>query len=196
MQNDFMPGGALAVAGGDEIVEVVNSLTPLFNHVILTQDWHPHGHLSFASAHDRKDPFDMVSLSYGQQVLWPDHCVQGTFGAKLHSEFATNNACLVIRKGSDPAIDSYSTFYENDKKTATGLSGLLKERQVENIFLVGLATDFCVFYSAMDGKKLGFDVTVIEDACRGIDNEGSLAAALEAMESAGIKKIMANRLIK
>lgn len=196
MQNDFMPGGALAVSGGAEIVGIVNSLTPFFNHVIFTQDWHPSRHLSFASAHEGKNPFDTVTLSYGEQQLWPDHCVQATSGAKIHSQLITDNACLFIRKGSDRKIDSYSTFYENDKKTATGLSGFLRDRKVIRIFLVGLATDFCVLYSALDGKRLGFDVTVIEDACRGIDNDGSLAAACSEMEKAGVKKIMASELAR
>ncbi|MBO9445855.1 bifunctional nicotinamidase/pyrazinamidase [Ruegeria sp. R14_0] len=188
VQNDFCPGGALAVPGGDEIVGTINAMMEDYDAVILTQDWHPAGHSSFASEHDGKKPFDMTEMRYGPQVLWPDHCVQGTEGASFHPELKTH-ADLVIRKGFRPGIDSYSAFYENDQKTPTGLEGYLKSRGIDTLTLVGLATDFCVHFSAVDAARLGFDVTVRMDACRAIDLDGSLAAAEEAMRSAGVKLV-------
>ena len=186
VQNDFCPGGALAVPHGDEIVPVVNRLSAEFAHVVLTQDWHPRGHSSFASSHAGKNPFDTIDVSYGQQILWPDHCVQGTRGAAFHPELYVPHAELVIRKGFRTAIDSYSAFFENDSRTPTGLVAYLKERRFECITLCGLATDFCVFYSALDGRQAGFEVTVVTDACRGIDVDGSLARAMRSMNEAGV----------
>lgn len=185
-QNDFCPGGALAVPRGDEIVPVVNRLARDFAHVIVTQDWHPAGHLSFASAHSGRRPYDTVELGYGPQILWPDHCVQGTAGARLHPRLDTAPAELVIRKGFHAAIDSYSAFRENDRKTPTGLAGYLRERGLTRVTLCGLATDFCVLYSALDGREAGLDMRVVLDACRGIDIDGSVEKALAAMKSAGV----------
>ncbi len=185
VQNDFCPGGALAVPGGDEIIEAVNTMMDGFDSVILTQDWHPVGHSSFATSHSGKNPFDMIEMPYGQQVLWPDHCVQGTEGAAFHPGLRTD-ADLILRKGFGTEIDSYSAFFENDRTTPTGLEGYLRTRGIEQLTLVGLATDFCVHYSAVDAASLGFDVTVNTDACRAIDMEGSLASATQAMENAGV----------
>ncbi len=185
VQNDFCPGGALAVPGGDEIIEAVNTMMDGFDSVILTQDWHPVGHSSFATSHSGKNPFDMIEMPYGQQVLWPDHCVQGTEGAAFHPRLRTD-ADLILRKGFRPEIDSYSAFFENDRTTPTGLEGYLRTRGIEQLTLVGLATDFCVHYSAVDAASLGFDVTVNTDACRAIDMEGSLANATQAMKNAGV----------
>jgi nicotinamidase/pyrazinamidase len=186
VQNDFCPGGALAVPQGDEIVSAVNRLAAEFVHVILTQDWHPRGHASFASSHPGKQPFDTIDLSYGQQILWPDHCVQGTRGAAFHPDLDVPHAELMLRKGFRTAIDSYSAFFENDHRTPTGLVGYLKERSFERVTLCGLATDFCVFYSAIDGRQIGFEVTVVTDACRGIDIDGSVATAVRSMKGAGV----------
>lgn len=186
VQNDFCPGGALAVPQGDEVVPVVNRLAERFRHVLLTQDWHPPGHGSFASAHAGKKPFETAELYYGTQVLWPDHCVQQTAGAGFHRDLVVARAELILRKGYDPAIDSYSAFFENDRKTATGLSGYLRTRGFKRLFLAGLATDFCVHYSAVDGAALGFDIVVLEDGCRAIDLAGSLAASKTAMAAAGV----------
>lgn len=186
VQNDFCPEGALAVPQGDEIVSGINALMHDFQAVILTQDWHPAGHSSFASSHEGKAPFDLIEMPYGPQVLWPDHCVQGSSGAAFHPALETNRADLVIRKGYNPDIDSYSAFFENDQTTPTGLEGYLRTRGITDLTLVGLATDFCVNFSAQDAAKLGFDVTVDLALCRGIDLEGSLAAALSAMKKAGI----------
>ncbi|WP_171209221.1 MULTISPECIES: bifunctional nicotinamidase/pyrazinamidase [unclassified Ruegeria] len=188
VQNDFCPGGALAVAGGDEIVAPINAMMDDFEVVILTQDWHPAGHSSFASSHPDKSPFEMTEMPYGPQVLWPDHCVQGTNGAAFHSGLRTD-ADLIIRKGFRPAIDSYSAFFENDQSTPTGLQGYLNTRGITALTMVGLATDFCVHFSAVDAARLGFDVTVRLDACRAIDMDGSLAAAEQAMREAGVKLI-------
>ena len=176
MQNDFCPGGALAVPQGDEIVTVVNRLAEAFRNVVLTQDWHPVGHLSFASAHAGRSPYDTIAMPYGPQVLWPDHCVQGTPGAAFHSGLQIPHAGLILRKGLDRTIDSYSAFYENDRTTATGLTGYLRERGITRVFLAGLALDFCVRYSAEDAVRERFAVVVIADACRGIDVQGSIAA--------------------
>jgi len=186
VQNDFCPGGALAVPQGDEIVQGVNRLAAEFAHVILTQDWHPRGHASFASSHPGKQPFDVVEASYGEQILWPDHCVQGTKGAEFHPALDVPHAELVLRKGFRSAIDSYSAFQENDRRTPTGLAGYLKERGLERLTLCGLATDFCVFFSAIDGRQAGFAVSVAMSACRGIDVDGSLARAMRAMGEAGV----------
>lgn len=185
VQSDFCPGGALAVPGGDEIVPLINQMADEFQTVILTQDWHPAGHSSFASQHDGKAPFDMVEMDYGAQVLWPDHCVQGSQGAAFHPDLKTG-ADLIIRKGFRREIDSYSAFFENDRATPTGLEGYLRNRGFEELVMVGLATDFCVQYSAVDAARLGFAVTVRQEACRGIDLDGSMAAALDAMRAAGV----------
>ncbi|MBW4981522.1 bifunctional nicotinamidase/pyrazinamidase [Mameliella sp. CS4] len=186
VQNDFCPGGALAVEHGDEIVQPINALMAEFDAVVLTQDWHPAGHSSFASTHDGKAPFDMVEMAYGPQVLWPDHCIQGSPGANFHTELEMDRADLIIRKGFRAAIDSYSAFFENDHKTPTGLEGYLRTRGIDTLTLVGLATDFCVNFSAVDAAKLGFAVTVRQDLCRGIDLDGSLKAALDGMKEAGV----------
>lgn len=185
MQNDFCPGGALAVAEGDTIVPGINALMDEFRAVVLTQDWHPADHLSFASQHEGAAPMSMTEMPYGPQVLWPDHCVQGTQGAAFHPDLRTN-ADLIIRKGFRREIDSYSAFFENDHATPTGLHGYLSERGITAITLVGLATDFCVNYSALDGAKLRYEVTVIEKLSRGIDLDGSMAAARKAMRDAGV----------
>jgi nicotinamidase/pyrazinamidase len=186
VQNDFCPGGALAVPGGDEIVPAVNKLAAGFLHVILTQDWHPAGHTSFASSHPGKKPFDTIEVAYGQQTLWPDHCVQGTQGAVFHPRLDVPHAELVLRKGYRRAIDSYSAFCENDRRTPTGLAGYLRERGFERITVCGLATDFCVFYSAVDGREAGFEVSVVTSACRGIDMDDSIARAMRSMNEAGV----------
>jgi nicotinamidase/pyrazinamidase len=186
VQNDFCPGGALAVPGGDEIVPAVNRLAAEFEHVILTQDWHPAGHASFASSHPGKQPFDTIEVSYGQQILWPDHCVQGTQGAAFHPGLDVPHAELVLRKGYRRAIDSYSAFRENDRQTLTGLVNYLRERGLERIIVCGLATDFCVFYSAIDGREAGFEVSVVTSACRGINVDGSIARAMRSMSEAGV----------
>lgn len=187
IQNDFCPGGALAVAGGDEIVPGVNALMAGFPAVVLTQDWHPAGHSSFASSHPGAAPFSTTDMPYGTQVLWPDHCVQGSPGAAFHPSLDTDRADLIVRKGFDPAIDSYSAFFENDQRTPTGLEGYLRTRGITDLTLVGLATDFCVNFSATDAARLGFAVTVRQDLCRAIDLEGSLAAARAGMEAAGVR---------
>lgn len=186
VQNDFCPGGALAVADGDAIVPVVNRMIQTVPHVILTQDWHPSGHSSFASRHAGKAPFETAEMDYGKQTLWPDHCVQGTKGAAFHADLDWTRAELVVRKGFRPAIDSYSAFFENDRTTPTGLGGYLKERGIRNLTLAGLATDFCVAYSALDAARLGFSVTVAMEACRAIDLHGSLAAMTDDMKNAGV----------
>ncbi len=186
IQADFCPGGALAVPQGDEIVTGVNALMRDFTEVVLTQDWHPEGHSSFATAHPGKAPFETVEMDYGTQVLWPDHCVQGSAGAAFHPALATDRANIVIRKGGNPRIDSYSAFFENDRTTPTGLHGYLKERGVTTLTLVGLALDFCVCYSALDAARLGYAVTVRRDLARAIDLDGALAAAERAMRAAGV----------
>ncbi len=186
VQNDFCPGGALAVPRGDEIVPAVNRLARQFAHVILTQDWHPRGHASFASSHPGKQPFDTIELPYGRQILWPDHCVQGSEGAAFHPALDVRHAELVLRKGFRAKIDSYSAFRENDHRTATGLASYLRERGFERTTLCGLATDFCVFFSAIDSREAGFEVSVATGACRGIDVDGSLARAMRSMKEAGV----------
>ena len=186
LQNDFCPGGALAVPEGDAIVASINALMPDFDAVILTQDWHPSGHSSFASSHPAANPYDLTEMPYGPQVLWPDHCVQGSSGAEMHSDLNTDAADLIIRKGYNPAIDSYSAFFENDHTTPTGLEGYLRTRAITDLTLVGLALDFCINFSAVDAAGLGFATTVRTDLCRAIDLDGSLAAAQEGMRTAGV----------
>jgi nicotinamidase/pyrazinamidase len=186
VQNDFCPGGALAVPRGDEVVPIVNRMAARFRNVVLTQDWHPRGHLSFASSHPGRRPFETIAAAYGQQVLWPDHCVQATAGAAFHPALQVPHAGLVVRKGMDRAIDSYSAFYENDRTTPTGLVGYLRERGFTRVFLAGLALDFCVHYSAEDARREGFAVFVVEDGCRGIDLGGSIAAARQSFAALGI----------
>ncbi|MER2508227.1 MAG: bifunctional nicotinamidase/pyrazinamidase [Amaricoccus sp.] len=186
VQNDFCPGGALAVADGAAVVPLVNQIAPLFKVRVFTQDWHPADHGSFADNHAGAAPFSMTEMSYGPQVLWPAHCVQGTPGAAFHPDLDTNRADLVLRKGFRPHVDSYSAFFENDRDTPTGLAGYLRERGIAHVWLAGLATDFCVHYSAMDAIRLGFAVTLVEDACREIDLDGSHGRALGAMGSAGV----------
>jgi nicotinamidase/pyrazinamidase len=194
VQNCFVPGGTLPVAGGDQIVPLINKIARAFEHVVLTQDWHTAGHASFASSHPGKKPFETVSMPYGTQVLWPDHCVQGTADANLHPALQIPHAQLVIRKGHRRHIDSYSAFYEADGKTPTGLSGYLKQRGLTRCFVAGLATDFCVAWTALDARKDGFAAFVIEDACRGIDTQGSLAKAWTKMKEAGVKRIRSSDL--
>jgi nicotinamidase/pyrazinamidase len=186
LQYDFCPGGALAVPGGDEIVSGINDLMAEFPAVILTQDWHPAGHSSFASAHEGKSPYEMIHMPYGAQVLWPDHCVQGTGGAAFHADLNTTRADLIIRKGYNPAIDSYSAFFENDRSTPTGLEGYLRTRGLTDLTMVGLATDFCVNFSAVDAARLGFSVFVRMDLCRAIDLDGSYGAARQGMIENGV----------
>jgi nicotinamidase/pyrazinamidase len=189
VQNDFCPGGALAVADGDAVVPVINGLAGRFAHVVLTQDWHPPAHSSFASSHPGSAPFETIGISYGQQTLWPDHCVQGSPGAAFHPQLQTDRAELVIRKGFRGEIDSYSAFHENDRRTPTGLAGYLRERGLRRLFLAGLATDFCVYYSAVDARRLGFEVVLIERACRAIDLAGSLDAAWAEMAATGVQRV-------
>jgi nicotinamidase/pyrazinamidase len=186
VQNDFCPGGRLPVPEGDQVVPVINALARRFYHVVATQDWHPAGHHSFASSHAGRKPYDTIKVAYGPQILWPDHCVQGTGGAEFRSDLALSNLQLVIRKGFRPHIDSYSAFFENDHTTPTGLAGYLRERGIKRVFACGLALDFCVRYSAEDAKRQGFDVVVIEDACRGIDVAGSVKATRESFAALGI----------
>ena len=186
VQNDFCPNGALAVPDGDAIVANINALMEEFDATILTQDWHPSGHSSFASSHAGAAPYSGVEMPYGPQVLWPDHCVQGTHGAEFHSDLNVDAADLIVRKGYNPAIDSYSAFFENDQVTPTGLEGYLRTRGITDVTLVGLATDFCVNFSAQDAARLGFNATVRTDSCRAIDHDGSLAAAVQDMEKAGV----------
>ncbi len=186
VQNDFCPGGALAVAGGDDIITRINGLMDDFATVVLTQDWHPANHTSFAANHPGATPFSMATMPYGPQVLWPTHCVQGTHGAEFHAALRTDPAQLIVRKGFRPGIDSYSAFFENDQTTPTGLEGYLRSRGVTSVTLVGLATDYCVAYSALDAARLGFKATVLEGACRAIDLNGSLAEAQTKMRAAGV----------
>ena len=194
VQNCFLPGGSLAVKDGEQVVPIINKLGQSFQHVVMTQDWHTPGHVSFASSHEGKKPFEKIKLPYGDQVLWPDHCVQGTEGAAIGKGVDIPHAQLVIRKGYNPKVDSYSAFIEADGKSKTGLDGYLKGRGIKTIFVTGLATDFCVAWTANDGRKLGLAAYVIEDACRGIDTQGSLAAAWTSMEKAGVKRIQSSDL--
>ena len=189
VQNDFCTGGALAVPGGEKIIPAINRIAGKFENIVLTQDWHPEDHVSFASNHPHKRPYDMIELSYGSQVLWPDHCVQGSAGAEFHRALETTPASLVLRKGNHRDIDSYSAFYENDHKTPTGLAGYLRERELKTLFFVGLAFDFCVRYSAEDAHQAGFEAVVIEEACRGLDVDGSVAATHHSLKSLGIPTV-------
>ena len=189
VQNDFCPTGALEVAGGNEIVPYINKEMVKYDCVVLTQDWHPKGHSSFATSHEGKNPLELIKMPYGDQVLWPDHCVQGSKGAEFHPDLNIEQANAIIRKGSNPFIDSYSAFFENDRKTPTGLDGYFKSLEIENINLVGLATDFCVNYSAQDAANLGYKVSVLEKMCRAIDLNGSLAAAKSEMQDCGVEFI-------
>ena len=189
VQNDFCPAGALEVAGGNEIIPYINEEMAIHDCVVLTQDWHPKGHSSFASSHEGKNPLDLITMPYGDQVLWPDHCLQGSKGADFHPELNIKQANAIIRKGSNPLIDSYSAFFENDRKTPTGLDGYFKSLEIEKINLVGLATDFCVNYSAQDAANLGYKVSVLDKMCRAIDLNGSLAAAKSEMQDCGVEFI-------
>ena len=189
VQNDFCPAGALEVAGGNEIVPYINKEMVKYDCVVITQDWHPKGHSSFATSHEGKNPLELIKMPYGDQVLWPDHCVQGSKGAEFHPELNIEQANAIIRKGSNPRIDSYSAFFENDRKTPTGLDGYFKSLEIEKINLVGLATDFCVNYSAQDAANLGYKVSVLEKMCRAIDLNGSLAAAKSEMQNCGVEFI-------
>ncbi|CAG4924028.1 bifunctional nicotinamidase/pyrazinamidase [Paraburkholderia saeva] len=195
VQNDFMPGGALAVARGDEVVPVVNRLARAFSHVVLTQDWHPASHVSFAANHAGRTPFEMMTLRYGEQVLWPVHCVQNTPGAALHRDLDVPHARLVIRKGHHVDVDSYSAFLEADRTTPTGLAGYLRDTGVKRVWCCGLATDYCVAWSALDARAAGFDVAVIEDACRAIDLNGSLDAAWRDLRNAGVSRVQSASLL-
>ena len=195
VQNDFVSGGALAAPDGEAIVPLVNRLTSAFTQVVLTQDWHPSGHASFASSHPGAKPFDVIAMTYGPQVLWPDHCVQGSHGAALVAGLAVDSAFLVLRKGIHAAVDSYSAFLEADRKTTTGLGALLSARGVGRVFVCGLATDFCVAFTALDARAAGFETFVVEDACRAIDANGSLAAARARMDAAGVRRIASTALL-
>lgn len=194
VQNDFCPGGRLAVPHGDEVVPVINRLASLFANVVVTQDWHPAGHASFASSHPGKEPYDEIDLAYGRQVLWPDHCVQTTSGAEFHASLALPHAALILRKGFHAAIDSYSAFFENDRTTSTGLTGYLRERGLARIFVVGLAFDFCVRYSAEDAATAGFPTYVVDDACRGIDLGGSMEKTRHALLAKNIPVVASSAL--
>ena len=195
MQYDFLPGGALAVADGDAVLPVINRLGAAFARVIVTQDWHPAGHISFASSHAGRAPFESIALPYGPQTLWPNHCVQGSHGAQLHADLDVPHAQLILRKGCNSGIDSYSAFLEADRTTTTGLAGYLKERGIDTVFVVGLALDFCVAWSAQDARAAGFVTYVIEDACRAIDMNGSLEAAWGAMSAAGVQRIQSAEVL-
>lgn len=189
VQNDFCPGGALAVPDGDKIIKPINKLTGSFDCIVQTQDWHPADHLSFASNHEGRTPYDTVQMKYGEQVLWPDHCVQGSQGAEFHKDLKNKPSQLIIRKGFRRKIDSYSAFFENDQSTVTGLHGYLQARGVNELFVAGLATDFCVKWTALDGRKLGYKVNLITDAIKGIDIEGSVDAAMKEMKEAGVEMV-------
>lgn len=195
IQNDFCPGGALAVPNGDTIVPTVNKLVNVFDAVIQTQDWHPAGHSSFASSHKGKEPYDTVEMDYGTQVLWPDHCIQGSMGAEFHPELNTLKTQVVIRKGFRREIDSYSTFFENDQQTTTGLTGYLDQRGITDLYTVGLATDFCVKWSILDGIDEGFNMHIVKDAVKGIDLDGSLDAAWDEMKEKGVYIVTSDDLL-
>lgn len=194
VQNDFCPGGALAVPRGDEVIAPIHRVAPLFEHIILTQDWHPANHTSFASSHPGKQPFETVEVAYGAQTLWPPHCVQGSAGAEFHPALRLPQAELILRKGFRPQIDSYSAFFENDRATPTGLAGYLKERELTRVFLAGLAYDYCVGYSALDARLLGLEAMVVRDACRAIDLHGSVAAMERKFDAAGVALIESTEL--
>jgi nicotinamidase/pyrazinamidase len=189
VQNCFLPGGSLAVKDGDQVIPVINRIAKGFSNIVMTQDWHTPGHVSFASSHPGKKPFETINLKYGKQVLWPDHCVQGTEGAALSKDLSIPQAELIVRKGFHKDVDSYSAFTEADGKTSTGLAAYLKARKLQRLFVAGLATDFCVAWTALDARKAGFETYVIEDACRGIDNQGSMAKAWADMAKAGVNRI-------
>jgi nicotinamidase/pyrazinamidase len=195
VQNGFCPGGNLAVPRGDEVVPIINALAPHFENIIITQDWHPENHHSFAQNHPNKQPYDRIMLDYGPQILWPSHCVQGSADAQLHPNLTLPTAQLIIRKGFHAELDSYSAFVEADQRTKTGLCGYLRQRQIDTVFVVGLATDFCVAWTAIDAVKLGFNCFVIEDACRGIDLEGSLDKAWQQMEQCGVNRIQSAQIL-
>ncbi len=192
VQNCFLPGGSLAVKDGDQVVPVINRIAKSFANVVMTQDWHTAGHVSFASSHSGKKPFEVIDLNYGKQVLWPDHCVQGTEGAALSKNLDIPQAELILRKGFHKDVDSYSAFTEADGKTSTGLAKYLEARGLQRVFVAGLATDFCVAWSALDARKAGFETYVVEDACRGIDTQGSLAKAWSDMDKAGVKRVQSS----
>jgi nicotinamidase/pyrazinamidase len=192
VQNCFLPGGSLAVKDGEQVIPIINRIAKSFTNVVMTQDWHTPGHVSFASSHEGKKPFEVIDLAYGKQVLWPDHCVQGTDGASLSKDLSIPQAELIIRKGYHKDTDSYSGFTEADGKTTTGLEAYLKARGVSRVFVAGLATDFCVCWTALDARKAGLEAYVIEDACRGIDTQGSLAKAWADMDAAGVKRIQSS----
>jgi nicotinamidase/pyrazinamidase len=195
VQYDFLPGGSLAVPDGDAVIAPINRLARAFPHMVLTQDWHPKGHLSFASSHSGRRPYETIELSYGTQVLWPDHCIQGTRGAEISRALDAEKAQLVIRKGANPGIDSYSGFVEADRLTTTGLAGYLKERGLKRVFCAGLATDFCVAWTAMDARRAGFETYVVEDASRGIDVDGSLAKAWADMTAADVRRVSVAEIV-
>jgi len=195
VQNDFCPGGALAVPDGDAVIPVIHRIAPRFEHIVLTQDWHAPRHLSFASAHPGKHPFEQIELNYGRQTLWPDHCIQGTPGAQFHPGLELTGAELVLRKGFRPAIDSYSAFFENDRSTTTGLGGYLHERGFKRIFIAGLAYDYCVAYSALDARRLGFEVVILRDACQAIDLNGSVAQMERQLAPAQVAVIASTDLL-
>lgn len=195
VQNDFIPGGNLAVPEGEQIVPLINQLARQFKQVVIAQDWHPAGHASFASSHPGRKPYDVIQLPYGEQTLWPDHCVQNTAGAEFHSGLDLPHAQLIIRKGCTPDIDSYSAFLEADRSTTTGLAGYLKERGIDTVYMVGLALDFCVMFSALDARSAGFNAFVVLDPCRAIDLDGSLAVSIERMQTAGVGLIQSTELI-
>lgn len=194
VQNDFIPGGALPVPGGDQIVPLLNQLGRHFERVVLAQDWHPAGHASFASSHPGKKPFEVIELSYGAQTLWPDHCIQGSQGAQLHPDLNIPHAQLIVRKGGNRQVDSYSAFTEADQRTPTGLAGNLREQGIDTLFVCGLALDFCVAWSALHARREGFVTYVVLDACRAIDTDGSLATAMAQMQAAGVQFIQAQQL--
>ena len=192
VQNDFIPGGRLPVPEGERIVPLINRLARQFKQVVIAQDWHPSGHISFASSHPGRQPYEVIQLPYGPQTLWPEHCVQASAGAELHPELDLPHAQLIIRKGCNPDIDSYSAFLEADRSTTTGLAGYLKERGVDTVYMVGLALDFCVMFSALDARAAGCNACVVVDACRAIDLDGSLAAAITRMQEAGVSLIQSS----
>lgn len=192
VQNDFCPGGALAVPNGDEVIEPINDMMDSFDCIVQTQDWHPTDHRSFASNHEGKSPYDSIEMNYGEQVLWPDHCVQGSTGAEFHKDLRNKPSQLIIRKGFRKDIDSYSAFFENDQSTVTGLHGYLQARGVKELYVAGLATDFCVKWTALDGRKLEYDVNLITDAVKGIDMDGSVDTAMNEMKEAGVIMVTAS----
>jgi nicotinamidase/pyrazinamidase len=196
IQNDFCPGGALAVADGDGVIPVIQRIAPLFAHILLTQDWHPAGHSSFANTHPGKQPFEQIEMSYGAQTLWPDHCVQGSRGAEFHADLKLPQAELILRKGFRPTIDSYSAFFENDRSTPTGLAGYLHERGITRVFLAGLAYDYCVGFSALDARRLGLPAVIIRDACRAIDLNGSVACMEAEFAASGVAIADSNELTR